>query len=228
MNSDNLDAIVAKYFRNLEKALQPLPAPERQQLMSDIRGHVAEARAGLNEQTELAVREILERVGLPDEIAAEAIGDEAPQVRSRLHHLRRTRPLPSRKSVVRVGVPVAVLVVLAAVLASVLPSSPPAIELVASSATGATYSVPASSYSVLVTTTKPCFVDIKAPPSDAEFAYAGVVKASAHPSWFPEHGTISVTIEALVSSVGISAGGRSLGTIDHPKLAFTYIFRPST
>jgi hypothetical protein len=228
MSSDSLDAIVAEYFRNLEKALQPLLAPERQQLMSDIRGHVAEARAGLREQTELAVREILIRVGLPDEIAAEAIGGEAPQVRSRLHHLRRTRPLQSRKSVVRVGVPVVVLVVLATVLAIALPSSPPAIELVASSATGATYSVPASSYSVLVTTAKPCYVDIKAPRSEAGFAYSVVVKASAHPSSIPEHGTISVTLEARVSALDISASGRSLGAIDHPKLAFTYIFRPST
>jgi hypothetical protein len=228
MNSDNLDVIVAAYFRNLEKALQPLSAPERQQLMSDIRGHVAEARAGLSEQTELAVREILERVGLPDEIAAEAIDGEAPQVRSRLHHLRRTRPLPSGKSVLRVGVPVAVLVVLAVVLAIVLPSSPPAIELVASSATGATYSVPASSYSVLVTTAKPCFVDIKAPPSEARFAYSGVVKASARPRSFPERGTISVTLGARASALDISASGRSLGAIDHPKLAFTYVFRPST
>jgi hypothetical protein len=225
MNSYKLDAIVTEYFRNLEKALRALPAPESHQLISDIRSHVAEARAGLNEQTELAVREILERVGLPDEIAAEAIGGEAPQMRA---NLQRRYSLPSRKSVVRVGVPVAVLVLLALILAIVLPSSSPAVKLVASSATGATYLVPASNYSVLVTTTKPCYVDIKAVPSEAGFTYSGVVKASAHPSSFPEHGTISVTLEAMVSALGISAGGRSLGAIDHPKLAFTYIFRPST
>ena len=77
MSSAELDAIVNEYFRRLDALLVGLPAVDREPLVAEIRAHVSEARAGLPVENETAIREVLERVGDPKDIAAEALGDGA-------------------------------------------------------------------------------------------------------------------------------------------------------
>jgi hypothetical protein len=74
-NSD-LDQIVDQYLSRLEAALADLPPQRRQQLIESITDHISEARVTLSANSEVAVRDILDRVGQPADIAAEALADQ--------------------------------------------------------------------------------------------------------------------------------------------------------
>jgi beta-lactam-binding protein with PASTA domain len=74
--TDDLDAICAEYMARLEAALSGLSPGDRQQIVEQVSEHIASARAALPEQTEAGVRDILERLGPPEEIAAVARTEE--------------------------------------------------------------------------------------------------------------------------------------------------------
>jgi hypothetical protein len=67
------DYIVNDYFERLKRALAPLPRSRRNQLLEDLREHVTLARAGLSEESVPSVWEILQHLGAPEDIAAEAL-----------------------------------------------------------------------------------------------------------------------------------------------------------
>ncbi len=73
MSESGVEAIVSDYFSRLKQALAPLPRSRRNQLLDDLHEHVTMARADLADESELSVREILEHLGTPEEIAAEAL-----------------------------------------------------------------------------------------------------------------------------------------------------------
>jgi hypothetical protein len=66
------DRIVKRYLADLNQALAGLPASRRREIQDDVSAHISEARARLNGGDEAAVRALLERIGDPEEIAAEA------------------------------------------------------------------------------------------------------------------------------------------------------------
>jgi hypothetical protein len=68
----DLDAICLAYLERLRDALAGLPSGDRRQIIDQVSEHISSARAALALQTEAAVREILERLGNPQEIAASA------------------------------------------------------------------------------------------------------------------------------------------------------------
>ena len=73
MSDASLDAIVEDYLRRLRRSLEELPGHFGSQVFEEISGHVNEARAAqLQPETEVSLRTILDRVGDPAEIAAEA------------------------------------------------------------------------------------------------------------------------------------------------------------
>jgi uncharacterized membrane protein len=74
--SSDLDQIVDQYLNRLEVALANLPSERRQQLVESITDHISEARATLSADSEVAVRDILGRVGQPADIAAEALAEQ--------------------------------------------------------------------------------------------------------------------------------------------------------
>lgn len=63
---------VDRYLDRLDEELGDLPADRRRELIGEIRGHIAEALASMTDPTESDVRNVLERLGDPAEIAAEA------------------------------------------------------------------------------------------------------------------------------------------------------------
>lgn len=65
-------ALVADYLRRLEKELSDLPRPRRRELVEEISEHINEARTGLESQSEAEIRTLLDRLGDPADIAAEA------------------------------------------------------------------------------------------------------------------------------------------------------------
>lgn len=66
------DDLIEGYLRHLNTALGDLPGARRREVVEEVAEHIAEARADLLLESEAAVRNLLERVGDPDEIAAEA------------------------------------------------------------------------------------------------------------------------------------------------------------
>lgn len=78
MTTTSVDGIVEEYLRHLETALSQLPDARRRQLVAQIKEHIEEARSQLPEESEPAVRNLLDRLGRPEDIAAEALADGAP------------------------------------------------------------------------------------------------------------------------------------------------------
>jgi uncharacterized membrane protein len=66
------DALIPRYLQDLDSQLGDLPASRRQELLDEVREHIAAARADLEPETEAGVRTLLQRLGDPADIAAEA------------------------------------------------------------------------------------------------------------------------------------------------------------
>lgn len=72
MNVQNdADRLVEDYQRRLAKAAEPLPESRRTELLAEVTAHIAEARAE-GAASESEIREMLTRLGTPDEIVAAA------------------------------------------------------------------------------------------------------------------------------------------------------------
>jgi uncharacterized membrane protein len=67
------DRRIEHYLRDLDRALRPLPAARRREIVEEIRGHIDEARAEGMSGEETDVRALLERLGDPEDIAADAM-----------------------------------------------------------------------------------------------------------------------------------------------------------
>jgi hypothetical protein len=66
------DKLVERYLKHLKVELDDLPRERRREIVDEIAGHIAEARAGLEDETETDVRNILEGLGDPADIAEDA------------------------------------------------------------------------------------------------------------------------------------------------------------
>ena len=66
------DKLVERYLKHLEVELDDLPRDRRREIVDEIAGHIAEARAGVEHETEADVRNILEGLGDPADIAEDA------------------------------------------------------------------------------------------------------------------------------------------------------------
>jgi hypothetical protein len=66
------DKLVDRYLKHLEVELDELPRDRRREIVDEIAGHIAEARAGLEHESEADVRNILEGLGDPADIAEDA------------------------------------------------------------------------------------------------------------------------------------------------------------
>ena len=66
------DPLADDYLRRLDAAASALPAHRREELVSEIRDHLQEALRRAPASDETAVRNMLERLGPPEEIAAAA------------------------------------------------------------------------------------------------------------------------------------------------------------
>jgi hypothetical protein len=71
------DPLVDDYLRRLDAAASALPAHRREELVSEIRDHLQEALRQAPASDEAAVRNLLERLGPPDEIVS-AAADQVP------------------------------------------------------------------------------------------------------------------------------------------------------
>jgi uncharacterized membrane protein len=67
-----VDTLVDHYLKDLEAELRGLPANRRRELLDEVGEHITAARATMDTETEVAIRSVLERLGDPADIAAEA------------------------------------------------------------------------------------------------------------------------------------------------------------
>jgi uncharacterized membrane protein len=70
--TSKVDALVDHYLNDLEAELRGLPANRRRELLDEVSEHITAARATLDPETEAGIRTVLERLGDPADIAAEA------------------------------------------------------------------------------------------------------------------------------------------------------------
>jgi metal-sulfur cluster biosynthetic enzyme len=66
------DELVERYLKELDAELDGLPRARRREIVQEVSEHIEEARSGIHGHTEVEVRNVLERLGSPDEIADEA------------------------------------------------------------------------------------------------------------------------------------------------------------
>jgi uncharacterized membrane protein len=66
------DALVDDYLRRLDAAASALPVDRRQELISEIRDHLREGLRQIPASDEASVRNLLERLGSPEEIVSAA------------------------------------------------------------------------------------------------------------------------------------------------------------
>jgi len=72
MNAAHADQIIDGYLKRLEAELSSLPPDRRRELTAQITEHIAQARQELPAETDADLLTMLDRLGEPDEIAAEA------------------------------------------------------------------------------------------------------------------------------------------------------------
>ena len=70
--STTADQLVAAYLKRLDAELAGLPRARRREVVQEISQHIEDARPELPTQNEAEIRNVLDRLGDPAEIAAEA------------------------------------------------------------------------------------------------------------------------------------------------------------
>ena len=73
MTQQQTDRLVEDYLGAVSYACADLPPDRRDDLLADLREHIAAAREVLYQPTEAAIRTILDRLGEPSAIAEEAL-----------------------------------------------------------------------------------------------------------------------------------------------------------
>jgi hypothetical protein len=77
--STTTDAMVTEYLERLDAALAPMSSARRSQLLDEIAQHIAQEMSDLPDRSEAAMRNLLEKLGEPEAIAAEASNGESPR-----------------------------------------------------------------------------------------------------------------------------------------------------
>jgi hypothetical protein len=77
----NADKLVDRYLADLDHAMGRLSPSKRHQIVEEISGHISDGRASLDTDDEVSVRALLDRVGDPEDIAAEAGAASMPSRR---------------------------------------------------------------------------------------------------------------------------------------------------
>ena len=82
MTGPHADQLIDGYLARLNAGAADLPKGARQELVDDVRAHVAEARARETQETDATILNILDRLGEPAALVADArerLGMRAPQ-----------------------------------------------------------------------------------------------------------------------------------------------------
>lgn len=70
------EALIGDYLRRLDAAAWPLPADRKAELAGEVREHIDAALGEAGRRDEATLRNVLERLGPPEEIVAAEVSDE--------------------------------------------------------------------------------------------------------------------------------------------------------
>src|SRR5207248_11271398 len=79
MTAGHARQLVDEYLQRLERELTDLSPDSRNEIIDEIRRHIAEERGGLTDESDATLMNLLERLGDPADIAAEARGSKKPR-----------------------------------------------------------------------------------------------------------------------------------------------------
>jgi hypothetical protein len=79
MTATHAAQLVDEYLQRLERELTDLSPDSRDEIIDEIRRHIAEERGGLADESDATLMNLLERLGDPGDIAAEARGSKKPR-----------------------------------------------------------------------------------------------------------------------------------------------------
>jgi hypothetical protein len=186
------ESLLHDYFRDLDSALSSLPRARRTQLVSEIRQHVDAALTEQPPQSPVEMRNLLDRVGQPEDIAAAALEEEPGQPR---------RPMRTGQKVLIASVSVLVLAGLGTGLAFALMSQRP------SRGAAASGTIPAArrttTPSVVPTTVAPTTVAATTPVPTS-------VATTVPPT------TVAPTTPSVLPSASLTGGTSALRTVLPP------------
>lgn len=77
MSTSLADRLVTDYLERLDAALTGVPPDRRNEIVGEIRSHIQEQRAALQDETDADVYNLLERVGEPHTLAAAASSESS-------------------------------------------------------------------------------------------------------------------------------------------------------
>ena len=81
MSAPHADQLVSDYLGRLDSALAGLPEARREEILDEITNHIAEERSRLDDESDADLRNLLDRVGDPGEVAGAARDETVePQV----------------------------------------------------------------------------------------------------------------------------------------------------
>ncbi len=113
------DRLVEQYLAAVAQACAGLPVSRREELVADLREHIAVARQALPDPSEADIRDILDRLGEPTVIAAEArVGEPADPMPALAVPVKRVNWTVVVISVVLATVVVMILVCVSGLLAT--------------------------------------------------------------------------------------------------------------
>jgi hypothetical protein len=99
--------------------------------------------------------------------------------------------------------------------------------LVSTTRSSATYSVPTSTgFSVAISTTHPCWTQVKSPPASSTFVFARTITANQSPVVIKLAGPASLMLGAHATALTVEVGSKVIGSISPPRSFLTYVFRP--
>jgi hypothetical protein len=135
--TNQYDRMVGEYLDAVRRATVDLPPDRREDLLADLTEHIATARADLDPETEAGVRDILDRLGDPASIAAEARLGTPPPPAPPTGPVAPVRPPRTRRNVTLIVAGVVAAFLLLCCLA-------PAVALIAFSTTRVGHGTPAA------------------------------------------------------------------------------------
>jgi hypothetical protein len=94
-------------------------------------------------------------------------------------------------------------------------------------ASAITYAVPASAYTIVVTTVHPCWTTVNVPAGSKKLVYAETIQPSTSPASFAVQGSSSIAFSAQAAAVAIEIHGHVIGRIATPvEFPVYYYFKP--
>jgi hypothetical protein len=100
--------------------------------------------------------------------------------------------------------------------------------LVSSTSSAITYSVPASTYSIVVTISHPCWLVVRSPAGGSVPVFAKTIVPAVSPLRVPVRGSASIMIAARATSLSIVHGSMVLDTVANPRVGIEYTFVPTS